>query len=81
MTDKANSSNQLHISTVLREISAQDFLNFGIHDVAYVNDVMVDGENTFVIHAADGTPLSTAESHDSALVTIRQNDLEAVSIH
>lgn len=81
MTDKTDLFYQEYSQENLKEISPQDFLNFGMHDIAYVNDVVVDGENTFVIHAADGTPLSTAESFDSALVTIRQNDLEAASIH
>ena len=58
-----------------------DLASWGIEDVAYVKPVKVEGANVFGIFAADGTELATVEDREEAYVTIRQNDLEALSVH
>lgn len=58
-----------------------DLANWGIEDVAYVKPIHVDGEGAFGIFAADGTELAQMDNRDEAIVTIRQNDLEALSVH
>lgn len=58
-----------------------DLASWGIEDVAYVKPVKVDGSEVFGIFAADGTELTTVEDRDEAFVTIRQNELEALSVH
>lgn len=58
-----------------------DLAAWGIEDVAYVKPVEVDGIEVFGIFAADGTELTTVEDRDEAFVTIRQNELEALSVH
>ncbi len=58
-----------------------DLASWGIEDVAYVKAVEYDGEEVYGIFAADGTELTTVESRDEAFVTIRQNELEALSVH
>lgn len=68
-------------SEVLKKLSAQDFLTFGMHDVAYIRRVHVDGRDGFAVHAADGTPLSVLDSLDEAQTIIQHNDLESAVLH
>lgn len=66
---------------LLKTLSTQDFLNFGIQDVAYIRSVKGEDKVKYSIHAADGTPLSVMDTHASALAAIQQNDLEAATTH
>jgi hypothetical protein len=76
MNDKENNRNE-----VLKNLSSRDFLNFGIQDVAYIRPVHVHNKTAFAIHAADGTPLSVMETLDSAIMVVRHNELEPVTMH
>lgn len=58
-----------------------DLANWGIEDVAYVKPIDVDGADAYGIFAADGTELAQMNNRDEAIVTVRQNDLEALSVH
>ena len=58
-----------------------DLANWGIEDVAYVKPIDAEGENAYGIFAADGTELAQMDNRDEAIITIRQNDLEALSVH
>lgn len=68
-------------SKLLKNLSSQDFLTFGMHDIAYVRRVEVEGQEAFAVHAADGTPLSVLDTQDEALSVIRHNDLESTVLH
>lgn len=59
--------------------SADDIIMamIGMETMAYIRPVH-DG---FGVFAADGTQLAVFESHESAYMTVRQNNLQAVSIH
>lgn len=65
----------------LRQLSPQDFVNFGVGHIAYVRPVTVDGAAAFSVHAADGTPLSVLPQRDTAFAAVRQNDMEPMSVH
>ncbi len=58
-----------------------DLAAWGIEDVAYVKPIFFEGEDAYGIFAADGTELAQVENRDEAIVTIRQNDLEVMSVH
>lgn len=58
-----------------------DLASWGIEDVAYVKPLMTEEGDAYGIFAADGTELAQMENRDEAIVTIRQNDLEALSVH
>jgi hypothetical protein len=64
-----------------RIVSVQELASMGVQDVAYVKAVMHEGNVAYAIHAADGRPLALVGSHDLAFATVRQNDLEPVSVH
>lgn len=66
---------------LVRHLSPEDFAAFGVDHVAYVKPVEVNGVPAFAVHAADGTPLTVLPDREVASATIRQNDLEPVSVH
>lgn len=73
--------NENSTTNVLKTLSEQDFLSFGMHDIAYVRQVDLDGKAGYAVHAADGTPLSVLNSLNEALHIIHHNDLETAILH
>lgn len=69
------------VRALLRTISTRDFLNFGVQQLAYIRPVKVEDKTAYAIHAADGTPLSVMESMDTAVIVVRHNELEPVTVH
>jgi hypothetical protein len=65
----------------LKSISSREFALLGMDNLAYVKRVVVNDEPGFAIHGADGTQLAVVPNEETAYFTIRQNDLEAVSVH
>jgi hypothetical protein len=65
----------------LRLISPKEFALLGVEDVAYVKRVMVNGAAAYAIHAADGTEMAVLADRDLAFATLRQHDLEPLSVH
>ena len=65
----------------LRNLTAQDFKNYGIQEIAYIKPVSIKDQKGFAIHAADGTTLTVLDDYDSALTLARHNDLEPVTVH
>ena len=66
----------------LKTISAQDFLGFGLLEMAYVKtDKDESGKKRFTVYRADGHSLVSLNEYDLAVATILHNDLEPVSLH
>lgn len=65
----------------LEGISDKEFLNLGIHDMAYIRRVDMNGDVSYMIHAADGTPISTMEDKGTALAAVLTNDLQPATLH
>jgi len=65
----------------IRQMSARELALFGMQDLAYIKAVMVDGGSGYAIHAADGTQIALLSDRDVAFATVRQHDLEPVSVH
>ena len=42
---------------------------------------VVDGVSAFAVHAADGTQVTVLPNREVALATVRQHDLEPLSVH
>jgi hypothetical protein len=61
--------------------SRQDFNVFGLEDMAYVKLVEIEGQKFHAIHAADGTPLTIINGRDLAFATVRQHEMEPLSVH
>ena len=65
----------------LRGLSGRDLAMLGVHAVAYIKPVTVDGQAVFAIHSADGREMAIIADREIAIATVRQNDLEPVSVH
>lgn len=66
----------------LRTMNARDFMALGVRQVVYVKRVTAaDGTAAFVVHAADGTPLSVHGDVPDAVMTAHSNDLHTVTLH
>ena len=84
MTDKSNptlNDSNAFARHALKGLSHDDFLNFGMQDIAYTRAVEIEGQAAFAIHAADGTLLSVVESAQDANMLLEQNDLEPTLLH
>jgi hypothetical protein len=65
----------------IRHMSSRELALFGMQDLAYIKPVLVDGVTAFAVHAADGTQVTVLPDREIALATVRQHDLEPLSVH
>ena len=65
----------------IRHMSSRELALFGMQDLAYVKQVLVDGVSAFAVHAADGTQITVLPDREIAMATLRQHDLEPLSVH
>lgn len=66
---------------VLKNITAQDFLSFGLHEIAFIKPITVQGKTQYGIYAADGKVLIVLDTQSAALAAILHNNLEPVGLH
>ena len=62
-------------------MSVTDLAHWGVPNVAYVKQVTFENETGWAIFSADGAQIGLAPSRDIAIASIRQHDLEALSVH
>ncbi|HRQ60410.1 MAG TPA: DUF1150 family protein [Alphaproteobacteria bacterium] len=74
-------SHESDARSALKNLSHQDFLNFGVQQIAYIKPIKLDEGKGYAIHAADGTALSVMDSLDGAITLARHNNLYPVTIH
>lgn len=65
----------------IRQMSSRELALFGLQDLAYVKPVLANGVTAFAVHAADGTQITVLPDREIALATLRQHDLEPLSVH
>ncbi len=65
----------------LVKLTEQEWAGFGVGDLAYIKQVMVNGQDAFGAFGADGTPLFAAATRELAEAALAQRDLEALSAH
>jgi hypothetical protein len=63
---------------LLKELTIQDFLDVGLNQVAYIK---CSKDKSFSVYAADGSQISVMDSYDTAVASIRVNDLFPVTVH
>lgn len=66
------------VKKALKNLSIQDFRNFGLHQIAYIRN---KGKKNFVVFGADGQEVCRGRSLESALVKAKQENLEPVVVH
>ncbi|HKF61798.1 MAG TPA: DUF1150 family protein [Dongiaceae bacterium] len=65
----------------IRHISPQDLAVLGLHSMAYLRHVTMDGTDGFGIFTADGTQVAFAPTRALAEAAVREYELEPVSVH
>jgi hypothetical protein len=65
----------------LRHISAKEFAILGVQDMAYIRRITITDGVAFGVYAADGTQVAVLPDRDTAFATVRQHDLEPLSVH
>jgi hypothetical protein len=62
-------------------MSEHAFAMLGVEDVAYIKEVIVEGNKLWAIIGADGTSLALAPDRNLAFAAALQNDKTPVSVH
>jgi len=62
-------------------MSEHAFALLGVEDVAYIKEVIVEGNKLWAIIGADGTSLALAPDRNLAFAAALQNDKTPVSVH
>jgi len=65
----------------IKYMSANELALLGVQDLAYIKRVVIDGATGYAVHAADGTEIAVLPDRDVAFATVRQHDLEPLSVH
>ncbi len=65
----------------IRHMSPKDMALLGMQNLAYIKAVVIDGATGYAVHAADGTEIAVLTDRDVAFATVRQHDLEPLSVH
>ncbi len=65
----------------LRQLSPADFASLGVQYIAFVKRVETRHQVGWSIHAADGTQIGVTDQREIALATVRQHELEPLSVH
>jgi hypothetical protein len=65
----------------IKQMSARELALLGMQDLAYIKRVVVDGATGYAVHAADGTEIAVLADREVAFATVRQHDMEPVSVH
>jgi hypothetical protein len=65
----------------LSQLTARDLGSLGLESTAYIKPVFIDGKTLHAIHAADGTPLTVVAERETAIATVRQHEMQPVSVH
>ncbi len=65
---------------ILKSLTPQAFLALGNGHVAYIRALDVAGSRAFAVHAADGSVLTLTDSFDNAVMLVRQNELDTVTL-
>jgi len=65
----------------IRHMSAEQFSNLGVSQMAYVKQVVMNGAPAFAIHGADGTPMAVADDEAVARAAIVQHEMVPARVH
>jgi hypothetical protein len=65
----------------LRQMTAEQLLHLGTRQVVYLKARMHDGELAFILYGADGIPLVTVDTVESAVEMVAERGLGFVAVH
>lgn len=64
-----------------QQFTLKDLEVLGLGQIAYVRPILVDGQNVWSVHAANGQQVALMPTRESAWAALRQHDLEMVSVN
>ena len=65
----------------LKQLNDQDFLMYGVGDVAYIKPVtQANGQRAYGIYTADGNAVAALEKYEIARAMAMQHDLTVMTI-
>lgn len=76
-----NEPSDRNIALKKRTMTLQELASWGLQDVAFVKRVVINDEEVWAIHAANGMEMGMAPRRDLAFAAIRQHDMEPFSVH
>jgi hypothetical protein len=59
----------------IRRITTDQLMHLGVSRLAYIKPIVVEGEDVFAIHAADGTPMAVAPNRELAWGAILEHEM------
>jgi hypothetical protein len=65
----------------LRQMTTEQLLHLGEHQVVYLRAGTGDGEMRFVLFGADGTPLAQTDAVETAVEMAAERGLAFITIH
>ena len=65
----------------LQNISAQDFLGFGMHRIVYIRPVEDTEGRRYGMYSADGMPIATTSTPVQAYALAHEHNLSVLSWH
>ncbi|MGO8865082.1 MAG: DUF1150 family protein [Alphaproteobacteria bacterium] len=74
-------SKMTEASNDLRTITSRELYALGLQELAYVKKVSEKGADAYGVFAADGTQLGLMATRELAFATLKQHDLEPMSVH
>ena len=69
------------IEVDIRHLTEEQLMQLGMADLAYVKQVVMDGQTAFAIHAADGSPMALAADCELAVAAIVQHEMRPALVH
>jgi hypothetical protein len=63
------------------QMTAEQLRYLGTREVVYLKPTRNDGEPAFIIYGADGTPLETVDTIESAVTRVAENNVHLVAVH
>jgi len=77
-----NKTTENPVTVLLKNMSAHDFRNLGIEQVAYIRPVRQGSQTTaYSICSADGQQISVMKSFEEAVLVSLSKKLEPVTVH
>lgn len=65
----------------VRHLTDNQLKALGVSQLAYVKEIMINGEQAFAIHAADGTPMAVTDNAKTAYAAILQQEMMPIMVH
>ena len=66
----------------IRRMTAEDLGQLGLPLLAYVREVeMPEGQHAYGIFSAEGKQVGIAPTRETAIIAVRQHEMQPVSVH